>query len=109
MRKVNFCFYFYKIFRIVIVLTIASKRIVLVLILVVKKIYYYIDGYYNKDETWHKSCGYMNGILNVILLLRQGVESNPGPPPNSQKSNFSVRTYNCNGLGITDKEEVVLI
>ena len=51
---------------------------------------------YNKEETWIRSCSYMNGMLKNILLLRQGVESNPGPI--MHKSNVSVRTYNLNNV-----------
>ena len=32
------------------------------------------------------------------MLLRQNVESNPGPE-NDIKPNVVIRTYNCNGLG----------
>ena len=47
-----------------------------------------------------------------LLLLRQGIESNPGPVTGSdsglagktkKKANLKVRTYNCNGLGKIDK------
>ena len=46
----------------------------------------------------------MNGVLSNMLLLRQGVESNPGPDPDPDpvpirhRSNFSVRTYNMNTM-----------
>ena len=60
-----------------------------------------------KERTWFKSCSYMNGILNNILLLRQCVESNPGPV--MHKSNVSVRTYNSNDLGVTDKFRRILV
>ena len=46
-------------------------------------------------------------MLIKLMLLRQGIESNPGPGPGHghvpQRANVSVRTYNCNGLGVTDK------
>ena len=52
----------------------------------------------------------MNGIMIHVMLLRQCVESNPGPVLGSvQKSNMSVRTYNCNGLGVIDKFRRILI
>ena len=38
----------------------------------------------------------------ALMLLRQNVESNPGPDK-SIKPNVSVRTYNCNGLGNVSK------
>ena len=38
------------------------------------------------------------------MLLTPNVESNPGP-----KSNLAIRTYNCNGLGNTDKFRRILI
>ena len=48
----------------------------------------------------------MIDLIIDMLLLRQGIESNPGPvnPINPKlKTNLAVRTYNCNGLGNTDK------
>ena len=42
------------------------------------------------------------------MLLRQNVESNPGPE-NGIKSNVVVRTYNCNGLGNVNKFRRLLI
>ena len=36
------------------------------------------------------------------MLLKQNVESNPGPESNI-KPNVAIRTYNCNGLGNTNK------
>ena len=36
------------------------------------------------------------------LLLRQNVESNPGPE-NNTAPNVVIRTYNCNGLGNVNK------
>ena len=42
-------------------------------------------------------------MLNVtiyIFLITQGIEPNPGP---EKKSNLSIRTFNCNGLGNTNK------
>jgi exonuclease III len=44
----------------------------------------------------------------ALLLLRQNVESNPGPDK-SIKPNVSVRTYNCNGLGNVSKFRRLLI
>ena len=44
----------------------------------------------------------------AILLLRQNIESNPGPE-NDTKSNVVVRTYNCNGLGNINKFRRLLI
>ena len=46
----------------------------------------------------------MNSRTIKSMLLLQGVESNPGP-----KSNLAIRTYNCNGLGNTDKCRRILI
>ena len=37
------------------------------------------------------------------MLLMGGIESNPGP-----RSNLAVGTYNCNGLGNTDKFRRIL-
>ena len=37
-----------------------------------------------------------------LLLLREGVESNPGPEHN-REVNLTISTYNCNGLGNRDK------
>ena len=42
------------------------------------------------------------------MLLRQNVESNPGPE-NNIKSNVVIRTYNCNGLGNINKFRRLLI
>ena len=50
-----------------------------------------MESSYIAVQTWFRSCGYMIVILNRILLLRQGVERNPGPAIN--RSNVSVRTY----------------
>ena len=59
---------------------------------------------------WFKSGSYMNGIMNNMLLLSQGVERNPGPAMQKmQKSNVSIRTYNCNGLGVVDKFRRILV
>ena len=45
----------------------------------------------------------MNEII-YLLLLSQGIESNPGPNNISVlKPNLSVRTFNCNGLGNINK------
>ena len=45
-----------------------------------------------------------------MLLLMHGIEPNPGPEGDkSNKPNFTVRTYNCNGLGNIDKFRRVLI
>ena len=44
-------------------------------------------------------------ILNrtiTLLLLAQGIEPNPGPD-SAPKSNLSIQTFNCNGLGKTNK------
>ena len=41
----------------------------------------------------------MNFIIR-LLLLRQGVEGNPGP--GVTHSNMTLKTYNCNGLGNLD-------
>ena len=38
-----------------------------------------------------------------MLLMQGGVESNPGPGPNNNKSDLEIRTYNCNGLGDINK------
>ena len=63
-----------------------------------------------RDVAWFRQCNYLKGILNHTMLLRQGVESNPGPLIHKiHKSNVSVRTYNCNGLGVTDKSRRILI
>ena len=74
-----------------------------VLVLVLQLVYcvMFYKACYNKEQTWFRSCSYMNGMLKNILLLRQCVESNPGPV--MHRSNVSVRTYNCNGLGVVDK------
>ena len=37
------------------------------------------------------------------MLVRQGVELNPGPNQVDKKFNLKLRTYNCNGLGNRDK------
>ena len=42
-------------------------------------------------------------LRNVRRLVRQGVESNPGPTHVDKKFNLKLRTYNCNGLGNHDK------
>lgn len=45
-----------------------------------------------------------------MLLLMQGVESNPGPgEAKDKKPNLTIRSYNCNGLGNLDKFRRVLI
>ena len=44
--------------------------------------------------TWFKSCKYMVNIMIQIILLMQGVKSNPGPSEFNSKTNLSVRTYN---------------
>ena len=58
------------------------------------------------NYTWYRSTKYVDRALIKLLLLRQGIESNPGPDPGpgpiTQRANVSVRTYNCNGLGLTD-------
>ena len=75
------------------VLIINTIKLKNVLVLVLQLVYcvMFYKACYNKKQTWFKPCSYMNGILNNILLLRQGVESNPGPA--MHKSNVSVRTY----------------
>ena len=58
-----------------------------------------------------------NSQVVFLLLLRQGVESNPGPMDHDMgnlnsikksKVNLKLRTYNCNGLGKIDKLRRVL-
>ena len=65
---------------------------------------------YNIEGTWFRSCTHMNRIMIDVMLLRQCIEINPGPVTGSvQKSNVSVRTYNCNGLGVINKFRRILI
>ena len=63
------------------VLIINIKKLNNVLVLVLQLVYcvMFYKACYNKEQTWFRSCSYMNGMLKNILLLRQGVESNPGP------------------------------
>ena len=58
---------------------------------------------------WFKSCKYMVSLTVQIMLLMQGVESNPGPLVPNSKTNLSIRTYNTNGLGNLDKLRRLLI
>jgi len=44
---------------------------------------------------FYLTCEYINGLLIDILLVRQNVERNPGERNNI---NFTIVTYNCNGL-----------
>ncbi len=44
------------------------------------------------------SCNTILMLIIYSLLLRQNVESNPGP-----QNNFKIVTYNCNGLGDRSK------
>ena len=67
-----------------------------------------VGNLWNKGLAWFRSCHSMTDSTIDGILLVQGVESNPGPNPNP-KPNLSVRTYNCNGLGNTDKFRRVLI
>ena len=63
--------------------------------------------------TWYRSNEDVDRVLIKLLLRRQGIESNPGPDPDPgpvpQRANVSVRTNNCNGLGVTDKFRRILI
>jgi exonuclease III len=49
----------------------------------------------------------MKKVLIDDLLIRSGIEVNPGPQEskdrNKGKSDLKIRTYNCNGLGDINK------
>jgi exonuclease III len=47
-------------------------------------------------------------LIIALLLLSQTIEPNPGPPDRCHKS-FKVVTYNCNGLGNTNKLRRILL
>ena len=51
-------------------------------------------------------------LLLEILLIRGGIETNPGPEPRmntkSIKPNLTIRTFNCNGLGDRGKLRRIL-
>jgi hypothetical protein len=38
-----------------------------------------------------------------ILLFMHGIEINPGPVSHNNTNNLTIRTFNCNGLGDTNK------
>ena len=60
--------------------------------------------------TWFKSSEAMKRVLISLLLPRQNIETNPGPQATFEpKCNLSVRTYNCNGLGDTNKFRRILV
>ena len=46
-----------------------------------------------------------------VLLIMSGVEPNPGPGDGNgnSRNNLTIITYNCNGLGDTNKLRRVLI
>ena len=52
------------------------------------------------------SNAFIKSATIYLLLLEQTVESNPGPPT---RSDFSILTYNCNGLGDRRKLKRLLI
>ena len=68
-----------------------------------KRVY---DGKFN----WVEGVRSIRNNIIKMLLLMQGVESNPGPgEAKDKKPNLTIRSYNCNGLGNLDKFRRVLI
>ena len=61
----------------------------------------------NKTETFEKTKSIRAKTI-ANMLLRQNVESNPGPE-NNIKPNVVIRTFNCNGLGNINKLRRLLI
>ena len=55
----------------------------------------------------------ITALIIALLLLTQTIEPNPGPPklpkPDKGPNSFKVVTYNCNGLGNTNKLKRVLL
>ena len=44
----------------------------------------------------------MSRLIKTLLTM-QGIERNPGPQNKNKTNNLTIRTFNCNGLGDTDK------
>ena len=63
------------------------------------KVKFYCYSIFNIIEV----SGSDRGIIIYLIILMQGIESNPGPLKSNSKTNLSIRTYNSNGLVIRDK------